>query len=702
MGSAASNLSSTDLQTYQSSISEVFQSIQNEASNLTTQQVNLSQDINVIVGTTPPPQNPCNDRRVDVLQACDKSNCRDKEDIYQCQLKKTDATGPTTVSLCNEAFGYTYEQALDKEGFCNGGKGSTTVPESDLYTICQNKLLRQTCDANPPGSYISWTEESCLSNADCTVGTTCDLNPASKKFKFCGVETPPGSFESTCGGDCGTKTIYQIQYIGQDGKMKFTLDPTITRNDIVGIDRCLFEPPSKEGERCYRAYDLNEYYDCVKVQEERKTPPNCAADCKSLYSCTPEELEAFKPVQAELNVIGGSICLKNKASSTFVSKQVAEATTLAILESAITNQFQNDITKKITQTNKGINFNQQNNSQERTSITQKVRNTISQAISSASSNQTVQGDATKQVINFTIPSGKVTISKDCGKESGCITSIPNPILGEFCPGGGLVISNDAISDMDSTQTSRSVVDALLNSGILNDLKNKYSFTAEQKNENDLLGGLIGLLWSFAGLILVFAFIGVVMIWRFGKTVLEVLKAFMIPMIVVAVLAALIWGIVAGVFAAQGSSIGDAVAWKQTTTTTISNPSGQPPSPLPSDPSQPGKNEIECKIGNTAGCNCSIFVTEEEGKTEEQMCSTIIGNLRTNLTSTISEQCNSIIKKKVQWGSQEFSSTFCVETSGEACSERNYTSSEGIRAYCKPVAGLAPIPTRTPSPTLPPA
>ena len=683
MGTAASNLSSTDLQTYQSSISEVFQSIQNEASNLTTQQVNLSQEINLAVGTNPPPQNPCNDR-VDSVEACANSNCRDLPSLYQCQLKKTSATGPTTVSLCDKAFGYTYEQALDKEGFCNGGKGSTTVPESDLYTICQNKLLRQTCDANPPGSYISWIEVSCSSNADCTVGTTCDLNPASKNFESCGVETPPGSLESTCGGNCGTKTIYQIQYIGQDGKMKFTLDPTITRNDIVGIDRCLFEPPSKEGEKCYFSYNLDDYYDCVKVQEERKTPPNCRADCKSLYSCTPEELEAFKPAQATLEVIGGNICLQNKASSTFVSNQVAEATTVAILQSAITNQFQNDITKTITQTNKGINFNQENNSQERTSITQKVRNTISQAISSASSNQTVQGDETKQVINFTIPSGKVTVT------AGVCPPSEDPRKGQCLKaemsGCGLLLTNDSVSKLDSTQTSRSVVDALLNSNILNDMSNIYDFTATQKNENDLLAGLAALLGSLAGLILVFAFIGFVMIWFFGKQVLDVVKAFKIPIIVVSVLAGLIWVIVAIVFGVQGSSIGDAVAWKQTTTTTNTNPSGQPPGPLPSDPSQPGKNEIECKIGNMAGCNCSIFLTNEaaEQLTEEQKkqtCAPIISKLKTTSTSSIEEQCDRIIN--IPWGnpSFKFDSSFCTTSQGRACHLRTYSSPAGTRAYC---------------------
>lgn len=691
MGGGASNLSTADLQVYQSAISEVMQNIQNETSNLTSQQVDLDQEINLQVGTDPPPQNPCNDR-VDSVEACANSNCRDLPSLYQCQLKKTSATGPTTVSLCDKAFGYTYEQALDKEGFCSGGTGSTTVSESDLYTICQNKLLRQTCDANPPGSYISWINVSCSSNADCTVGTTCDLNPASNNFGSCGVETPPGSLESTCGGNCGTKTIYQIQYIGQDGKRKFTLDPTITRNDISGIDRCLFEPPSKPGDQCYFSYNLDDYYDCVQVQKERKVPANCSADCKSLYSCTPEELVAFKPEQAMLEVIGGSICLQNKASATFVSTQVAEATTTAILENQITNQFQNDISKTINQLNKGMNFGQENNSQERTSLTQKVRNTVSQSISSSSSNQTVQGDNTTQTINFTIPSGKVRISKDCGTESGikCVNS--NPTLpGLFCPDGGLILSNEAVSQLNANQTATSVVDALLNSNILNDMRNKYSFTASQTNDNDILGGLFNLLMSYILLIVVFAIIALVGAGILAKTSLNFLNSFLdilknkwfwIAFIILTVLGV-------GVYLAV------AQPWVKTTTTTNPNPSGQTtPSPPPEDPSKPGPSEIECVVNNMAGCKCSIFLQKVEGKTTDELCAPIISQLKTTSTSSIEEQCKSLIN--IQWGNPPFTFDldYCKTSQGSACSLRTYSSQTGTRAYCQsPAETTSSAPTK---------
>ena len=667
MGTAASNLSSADLQTYQSAISEVMQTIQNETNNYASQQVEVSQENNIIIGGEEP-INPCASE-IPVQTCIEKSRCNTPGNyippIYQCILKR-DGSGATSVSACDAAFG----QATQEE-YCYG------TPET-----CRKQLLRKTCDANPPGSYnIPENSVSCQSSADCPVGTTCDLNK-----NLCGVETAPGYTEDdTCGGNCGTKTVYQIEFIASDGKRTFTLDNRESEPTNVGLCSGII-PPSKPGEACYRAYNLNDYYDCVKVVNTGiKIPENCIDNCNKL-ACSAEKIKLLTPAPPYLNV-EGNICLQNTAKSTFNSTQFAEATTKAILTSAITSQFQNDITKTISQTNKGINFNQENNSQERTSITQKVRNTISQALSASSKNNVIQSDKTKQINNFILNRGTVTVT------SGGCKSAGDP-LNDQCvnvktsPGCGLLLTNESISELNSTQTAKSVVDALLNSNILNDLKNEYDFKATQTNENDLLGGLAALLGSLAGLILVFAFIGFVMIWFFGKQVLDVLKAFKIFIIVVGVLGLLIWGSVAIVFGVQGSSIGDAVRWKQTTTTTISNPSGQPSNPLPPEPSKPGKNEIECKIGNMAGCDCSMFVTKQAADklTEEQkkeICVPYITNLQTNPTSTIPGQCGVIFDKKVQWGSPTttFTSAFCVNTSEKACSIRNFTSLEGTRAYC---------------------
>ena len=144
---------------------------------------------------------------------------------------------------------------------------------------------------------------------------------------------------------------------------------------------------------------------------------------------------------------------------------------------------------------------------------------------------------------------------------------------------------------------------------------------------------------------------------------------------------IVWGSVAGAFAAQGSSPGDAVAWRKTTTTTNPNPSGQAPSPPPEDPSKPGASEIECVVNNIAGCKCSIFLQKVEGKTTDELCAPIISQLKTNPTSSIDDQCKSLT---IQWGNPPFTFDlgYCTTTQGSACSLRTFSSQSGTRAYCQ--------------------
>ncbi len=688
MGGGASNLSLTELQSYQSAISEVMQDIQNETSNLTSQKVDISQEINLTVGTDPPPTNPCADR-LDTINACISENCRDIPAIYQCQLKKGNVIGPTSESLCDKAFGYTYEQSLDKEGLCNGGPESTKVPLTELRSICSNKLLRQYCIPNDPGTYISWNNTECLSSADCPIGTTCDLRDFSERKGFCGVQTVSGSTESTCGGECGSKTIYQVEYIDNDGKRKFTFDK-LTNEDLdnFGIQPCLFTMPEKNGDKCYRRYNLDEYYNCSQVNGTGvRESPNCGEKC-NLLRCTPEESALFQPVQASVIVENGNICLNNKASATFVSTQVAEVNTNAKLENKITNQFQSDISKIISQTNKGINFGQENNSQERTSITQKVRNTVSQSISSSAQNQTIQGNETKQVINFNVPSGRVEIRNSCeGRGKDCVESKPD-LPGSSCPGGGLILSNEAVSEMNSNQTASSIVDALLNSNILNDLVSKYSFTATQKNDNDILGALLALLGSYFIFIILFIAVTGWLAIKVGEKIVDLLKRTMKWILLATVILIIIWIIVAGIIYGTRNkddpnySFSDAMLFKASNYIN-QNPSGNPPGPKPSDPSKPQAGEFECTVPNVAGSKCSVFIasSSEEGQ-NEQRCRDIVNKLQTDQTATISEQCDTLINRNISWSnpSVAMSKEYCVNSSLANSSLRNYTDNS-VRIWC---------------------
>ena len=222
------------------------------------------------------------------------------------------------------------------------------------------------------------------------------------------------------------------------------------------------------------------------------------------------------------------------------------------------------------------------------------------------------------------------------------------------------------------------------------MKNKYTFTATQVNDNDILGGLFALLGAYIGLILVIGLIAIGMVYVLGKTALEVIK---IPWFWVALVILTLAGIGVGIY----------FAVRPTTTTTNTNPSGQPPSPPPLDPWQPGPNEIKCDIGNMAGCKCSYFVTDEAADklTEEQKkqkCAPFIEQLQTSLTDTISKQCNSI---NVQWGDPptKFNSTFCNNTQVSNCSRRTFSSQSGTRSYCTSPDGSTALPALTTVPAL---
>ena len=207
---------------------------------------------------------------------------------------------------------------------------------------------------------------------------------------------------------------------------------------------------------------------------------------------------------------------------------------------------------------------------------------------------------------------------------------------------------------------------MLDSNILNYLKNTYKFTATQTNENDLLGGLLALLGAYIGLILVIGLIAIGMVYVLGKTALEVIK---IPWF---------W-VVLGILTLAGIGVAIYFAVRPPTTTTNPNPSGQPPSPPPLDPSKPGPSEIECVVNNMAGCKCSIFLQKVEGKTTDELCAPF-QKLNTTSTSSIEEQCKSL---NIQWGNppSTFEMDYCIITQGRACSSRTYSSQSGIRAYC---------------------
>lgn len=706
MGGGASNLSRTDLDIYQSSITDIAQRINNEASNLTDQRLDLKQTIKVTNGSDIPLVNPCYSR-ITQVDSCMTTECKKLNDptIYQCQIKKGSYIGPTSEQNCNQAFGYTYEQSqVDEDGVC-AGTVSPRQPRDTQFASCKNKILRNYCIPNTPGQFIEYTKRytsptsdgediPCTTDIDCPINNTCDTEK-----NICGIKSLPGSTQENCGGNCGGHVIYLVEQITPEGNRKFSQVTPGVFPQLGVVNHCAIYTPQNPGDTCYSIINTDDYFGCSEVigsggtykgneQGYQDAFAKCANTCKITYSCTPEEIKLFTPPSPTLVAIGG-MCLSNSSNSSFISDQTTEATTTATMVSYISNDFQSTISKTISQTNKGINFGQENNSMERSSVTQKIKNTITQAINTQSKNYTSQISNNQQIIEFkntgtTVVTGgdrdcKVVLSEN--PNVNCVQSkeTPDPSQPSECGNASFVISNKAVNELNSTQKASSIVDALMNSSVLNTLSSKYDYKLSQKNENDILGALAALL----GLIILGAIIvGVAL----QKTIQTVMKWAVIALIVVIVLyfiATLIY------FGSQHVPyVPDAISMGiKKTPVYDKNPSGStettaPTSSPTNDPNNPGPDEIKCEIGNFAGCSCNVFIkTQDKSETNKQKLCDFTKYLETNKNDSLDTQCNTLLNRNITWGELS-GDAFAKTCKSGSCPNRNFVSTGNVRAVCK--------------------
>lgn len=442
MGLGASNLSSAFLSSYQEALNEVSQNISNTAANVGSQQVNLEQEINFTNGDSK--ENPCTAIKIAYDKCLPKlvGKCT-KEQKYSSYFKDNDLE--RNANACDAEFGNTQ---ISDSLVCPLTATGTFEQRESAYQQCRNQYLRKKCENMQQFDTIT----------DCNNSLS--------------------------------DTIYELR--GSLG----TINYSKTTN---GLPNCY---EVSDGSSCYYEIQPNNYYYCRQNPNTGSGYDLCLQQCGTL--CTAEEEKILTPPQPQ---IYGSICAVNNANVSMVSKQVSSANTDARMTSQVTNVFQNDITKTITQTNKGLNFGQFNNSDERTSMTQKVATAVKQAIKASAQNTTTQTDSQKQTINF-VNKGLIDTGTDCtaGK-----TKDGTPIVcvrgdSSLCPGGGngIILTNQSLNNLSVDQTSTSILTAVLDSGILNDLKNTYKYTLTQTNEGiDPLAILIALL---VGIIIILSII----------------------------------------------------------------------------------------------------------------------------------------------------------------------------------------------------
>ena len=733
MGGGASNTSTTDLNVFQSAVTEVGQSIRAESENVSTQQVNKTQRIVLNNGSTAI-KNPCSNR-LPIIENCVAQNCSrlDDEPIYQCVIKRGNYTGITTQEGCDEAFGFTFNEAnTDADGICNGlGPLADELTPDQRRTICENMSIRLTCEPNTPGSFVSYFSEvnsegitvpmGCVSNGQCPVGGECDTS-----INQCGYRNFPGTIDPTCGGNCGNETKYIVEQINNLGVREFIYkditEEIINQQNITQY--CAFFTPTEIGDRCYTRLEMDDYFDCDKIpnsggpyvgeDNEGFTDAfeQCSKTCSDIYSCSPEEIELFKPSTPTI-IANGGICLNNTSNTSLVSSQIADTTVTAEMTTFLSNTFQNEVSKEIAQINSGLNFNQQNNSRERTTSTQKVKNILSQSISATAENINIQSTNTEQIIEVNNVGEIIASSgnQSCDilrDENGlptaqCIATPTNPSQGFGpCGNAAFILNNDSTTQITSLQESKSTVDALLNSSVLNDISSKYSFKLTQANQ-----GLDPLAWLSALLgmllvpgVVVLLIVGMVVYFKFS-TIKEIAtnisknpEKFALAIFCIIVLG---YGCVS-LYYYVGRGVPADKAFSFQWNTEEENQEGPPPPE--DDPGEPKPGELECPITNLAGCSeCSIFIRYEPDENGESTvptgqdavntCFVAIDGLETDPNLTRSEQCQQITDRNLTIPN-------CEDPN---CRLRNTTVGT-IRLSCTdPVPTAAPTaaPTSAPSP-----
>ena len=143
-------------------------------------------------------------------------------------------------------------------------------------------------------------------------------------------------------------------------------------------------------------------------------------------------------IRAEQANINCNVSITNVSGQNATTVQMAQSKVNAQMTTDIQNHFESDIDKTINQTNTDLNFMQFNSSTERTTVSQEIRNQITQAISNSSSNLQSSFAGNNQVINFN-NSGTINCQGcPAGATTGSALSATN------LPGCTLSVSNQDI------------------------------------------------------------------------------------------------------------------------------------------------------------------------------------------------------------------------------------------------------------------
>jgi len=287
---------------------------------------------------------------------------------------------------------------------------------------------------------------------------------------------------------------------------------TITFNNVSGPDilGC-----STAGERviiCQTSCDAN------MVELAALNTPNAAAiyqDCLTACNnlqCTPAQIEA------EAAQIYCNINLTNISGQSATTTQMAKSQVNAQMTVDLQNKFESEVDKVINQTNTDLNFMQFNTSDERTTVSQAIRNQISSAIADSSSN--LQSTLENHVQNVPFNNSGIIYCQGCSNLSSPPSETVLPVTTIPSPNCAINITNSNLQNASINQTATAALTSILNAKVLNDLTSQYTLAVSQTNTGV---NLLDLLLPIIILIIVFVLVVPITAWAFRPMFTEIAR-----------------------------------------------------------------------------------------------------------------------------------------------------------------------------------
>jgi hypothetical protein len=225
--------------------------------------------------------------------------------------------------------------------------------------------------------------------------------------------------------------------------------------------------------------------------EYNKCMNDCSDQAYKLYPdyvpCTPQEKLASTPT------INCNITIDQSSVQNATTAQAADNNINASMTTAITSKFESEIDKTISQMNKDLNFMQQNSSDERTALSQSIRNDVRNAISQTSSNDSMTFQNNEQTIDFE-NKGAINCG-GCGEKPPMYSKLSNNPKNQFptqqqngqCL---LLLKQSNVQTAKTDQKATAALKSIYDNTITNDLASSYSLKVDQKNAGVNLAELL--------------------------------------------------------------------------------------------------------------------------------------------------------------------------------------------------------------------